>query len=172
MQASWSQAKNSHDLNNSVIQTMNPWWNNTHKEFTAALPIYHLPLGLTCGRRHVTPPCSLAMGVELSENREVSSEGKSGSSNRASSPPHSALPSSFMAPAALQPGIAPAGSVGEPQPAVTILTASTDISLLCYTLKQNKWLYTFMRFLWFCAKIIGTNRKLHLAADVCRKVKV
>lgn len=39
------------------------------------------------------------MGVELSQNRDVSSEGKSGSSNRAS-PTHS----SFMSPACLQPG--------------------------------------------------------------------
>ena len=62
-----------------------------------------LALCLTCGRSQVTSPCSLAMGVEPSQSRDVSSEGKSGSSNRAS-PPHSALPSSFMAPASSQPG--------------------------------------------------------------------
>lgn len=50
----------------------------------------------TCGRRHVMPPSSLPMGVELSENREVSSEGKSRSSNRPSS--------SLMALPSRQPG--------------------------------------------------------------------
>lgn len=71
-------------------------------------------------------PCSLAMGVELSESREVSSEGKSRSSYRAS-PPHSALPSAFMAPLCFEAGMIPSGSVGEPQPAATILTASMYI---------------------------------------------
>lgn len=62
-----------------------------------------MALNLTCGRRQVMSPCSPAMGVELSQNRDLSSEGKSGSSNRGWAP-HSALPSSFIAPATFQPG--------------------------------------------------------------------
>lgn len=71
MQVSWPQARQSRNLFNS-----------------------------TCGRSQVMLPCSLTIGVELSQNRVVSSEGKSGSSNKVSGP-DCGLPSSFMTPASL-----------------------------------------------------------------------
>lgn len=56
-------------------------------------------------------PCSLTIGVELSQNRVVSSEGKSGSSNKVAGP-DCGLPSSFMAPVLFRTSVVPAGSSG------------------------------------------------------------
>lgn len=79
---------------NSLLK-FNMWSQNKQMNTGRHLPLSVGP-GQTCGRLQVMLPCSLAMGVELSENRDVSSEGKSGSSN-SSSLPLSAIPSALMA---------------------------------------------------------------------------
>lgn len=87
----------------NILSTINNPLTPDTRGMHRGISLLLLALCLTCGRSQMTSSCSLAMGVEPSQSRDASSEGKSGSSNRAS-PPHSALPSSFMAPASSQPG--------------------------------------------------------------------
>lgn len=81
-----------------------PWKHLTHDNIKQSRNLqwtFQLSPGCqTWGRSQVMSPCSLEMGVELSRNRDESSQGKSWSSNRAAreqTPP----PSSFMVPGKL-----------------------------------------------------------------------
>lgn len=133
----------------NILSTINNPLTPDTRGMHQGISLLLLALRLTCGRSQVTSSCSLAMGVEPSQSRDASSEGKSGSSNRAS-PPHSALPSSFMAPASSQPGSHLLGQRRGrgPQPAVTIVNASMYISHLYHAWKQKEtWKKTLFDFI-------------------------
>lgn len=132
----------------NILSTINNPLTPDTRGMHRGISLLLLALRLTCGRSQVTSSCSLAMGVEPSQSRDASSEGKSGSSNRAS-PPHSALPSSFMAGASSQPGSHLLGQCGGgPQPAVTIVNAYMYISHLYHAWKQKEtWWKPFLHFI-------------------------